>query len=443
MPRKKNTVMGFSAERLNDLIKKDNLSNKQICDNLGIERIATVSEWRNGKKEPSSKHLEALCRLFKVERAYFYPGTPDNEADAILKGREFAADLHYDDVIRNADINTQIEQDLLMIDRPQIVYLANFMRSYGYEISYLIKKKGKVSSSASVVEAKHKAATIIKSVNKAKIEERKDRLKHKEYEKIQLDILGFMEENPGSISLKKENLKMYRLQKLYKSLIDQLDRRLNEEPNDLLQYVYDGLAKSKNIPMQWQFEIEKALKELKNDAEKWSSERKQFKRLSDEDPYREIKKHVVWKECIKHIRQEYDKIAEHWNAHPFDWKRYEDEYTDDESRKIYEELDQLFADLKANEQIIDSLAGKLRTEAALSYNEISDFREALDELRSGVRYDDEIYQQYDILVKIAKNDAVVSKMPLVSFEVYSNTLVNRLERDMRDISTELIEKTTI
>lgn len=434
MPRKKNTVMGFSADRLNNLIKKDNLSNKQICDKLGINRIATVSEWRNGKKEPSSKHLEELCRLFKVETAYFYPGIADSVAEAYEKGRKFAADLHYDDVLRNADLNTQIEQDLLMIDRPQIVFLAHFFRANGYEVNYYIRKKGKSSSSSSVAEKQYKAATILKSVQKRQISELKGRLLDKEYERIQIELIELNKESPYSIN-NMEKLKIYKLQILYNDILDRLKGRQDRE-EDVIQGVYERLLNNRGKLMQYQYEIKIALDELRHDKNgDWKRARDQYKKLSNADPHKEIRKYVVWKKETELVQKEYNKITDYWNEEPFDWERYDLEYPDEEARSICDHIEQLMAEQKANDISLQSL-GKLLTEAAASYNEISDFREMLEELRSGERYEDEIYNQFDILVCVMKDDVMISKVPLEVFEVYTNTVTKQIEADLRDISME-------
>lgn len=68
------------CERLDNLIKKSNLSHKDIETVTSIPGSA-ISNYRNGKTKPSFEAIIALSNFFKVTTDYLLFGTSDNKSD--------------------------------------------------------------------------------------------------------------------------------------------------------------------------------------------------------------------------------------------------------------------------------------------------------------------------------------------------------------------------
>ncbi len=63
----------FNPDIIKELRIKNNMSQKQIGENLGISNRA-VSKWENGLSMPSAEHIFALSKLFGVSMDSFYTG---------------------------------------------------------------------------------------------------------------------------------------------------------------------------------------------------------------------------------------------------------------------------------------------------------------------------------------------------------------------------------
>ena len=66
--------MNFS-EKLKDLRKKENLTQKELAAALGVS-TATVISYENGNRRPSNKMLDALASYFSIPKSYFLDDIP-------------------------------------------------------------------------------------------------------------------------------------------------------------------------------------------------------------------------------------------------------------------------------------------------------------------------------------------------------------------------------
>ena len=61
--------MDTFSTRLKDLREENNLTLKQLANEIGVSDIA-ISRWENNKRTPNIDSLLALCKYFKVSADY-------------------------------------------------------------------------------------------------------------------------------------------------------------------------------------------------------------------------------------------------------------------------------------------------------------------------------------------------------------------------------------
>ena len=66
---KSDSVAGFSGETLKELLEREKLNNATLAKKLGIPRIPTISEWRNGVCVPDKENITKLAEFFNVSEA--------------------------------------------------------------------------------------------------------------------------------------------------------------------------------------------------------------------------------------------------------------------------------------------------------------------------------------------------------------------------------------
>lgn len=65
--------MSEIVERILGLLKKDNMSAKELTTLLGVNR-STISEWKKGKIKPSIEHIIKIADIFHVSTDYILTG---------------------------------------------------------------------------------------------------------------------------------------------------------------------------------------------------------------------------------------------------------------------------------------------------------------------------------------------------------------------------------
>lgn len=63
--------MSIFSERLKELRKRKNLTQKELAEQIGIKRNS-YSDWENGKTEPSYENLVMLADLFDVSLDWLF-----------------------------------------------------------------------------------------------------------------------------------------------------------------------------------------------------------------------------------------------------------------------------------------------------------------------------------------------------------------------------------
>ena len=65
-------VVNFDRLKLIDAQARAGLSCTELAEKLDVDR-SYISHWRSGANEPATKYRIALCKIFKVDMAFWNP----------------------------------------------------------------------------------------------------------------------------------------------------------------------------------------------------------------------------------------------------------------------------------------------------------------------------------------------------------------------------------
>jgi len=359
---KSDNVAGFSGETLKELMKSHKMSNTDLAKKLDIDRIPTISEWRNGTVIPDKNHLTELARVFDVSENYFYSGSTTEVKDAILFERENSVESVFDKLRSEASLDSLFEEDYLSVNNPDVVYLIGYLRCCGYEVNYLAKPKGKLNGVADTTDDEiDKIKEKLKEKNN-EVNKQKKKLKDREFERIQLEYIKAIDtagkqphiwigHGEKSASKIKNSLKMREIIDIYNSVLfglkEEEDKRIKDS-EDTKKRIYDGLYKYKDEPMTYEYILKNAFEHLR--GQYWDRFRKELRKVISKNAERQLSflNDVLEEPAARtdSVIEQYLRVKKAWLSKgassrelSFDEDRYKAEYNDVYSKHLLAEYD--------------------------------------------------------------------------------------------------------
>lgn len=102
------------AEQLNFLMKKEDLSGRQLANELGVPE-QTVSRWRSGARLPYRRHLVSMAHRFNVPESVFY----EEGFGLVYPMSPLAFDEEQSVVIKRARCLEHLKKHLLGLNSPE------------------------------------------------------------------------------------------------------------------------------------------------------------------------------------------------------------------------------------------------------------------------------------------------------------------------------------
>ncbi|MBO5632019.1 MAG: helix-turn-helix transcriptional regulator [Aeriscardovia sp.] len=343
---KADNAAGFSGEKLKEAMRQKKISNGDLAEAIGVPR-ETIGRWRTKNVTPSQKNLLALAEFFDVTINYFYKGTTTDVDEAILYERENIIESAYDELRKSATLYSLFEEDYLSINNPEVVHLVAYLRSCGYEVDYLAKVK-KMAKSTVPIADKIKAVDKKISDAKAELYTLKDKLRDREYEKIQLELIKAIQDTGRSSYVVSQigkseanriiiSAKMNRIIAIYKNVMKDLgdESVKTKDTEDTRKRILDEMTKHEEYPLGYRYILEVALHHLRGNH--WDVYRNDIPKIKKINIHTQLR---VLDSIVDEGIKKADPVLTHYADIRSTWEKSKDEVTFDDSRykKEYKDI---------------------------------------------------------------------------------------------------------